>query len=119
MPTERAPVHRLARDRGTMPVQRAAPGQTSYLAKLRAYRAIIEGGVHRSQWGVPNLLVLTLTTGPSRLADMLRRGTEEGVGAGFLFKAVSEADLLRPCPALLTEPWQRAGHALLSIAESR
>jgi hypothetical protein len=26
---------------------------------------------------------------------------------------------LHPCRALLIEPWQRAGHAPLSIAESR
>jgi hypothetical protein len=108
----------LEADRGTMPVSRTALGQTSYLAKLGCYREVISRGGHREQWSVPNLLVLTLTTSASRLADMLRIGAGN-LGPEFLFQATGEGDLLRPDLALLGEPWQRAGHAPFSLTESR
>ncbi len=110
----------LEADRGTMPIARSNPRQTSYLGKLATYGEIIARHVHKTHWGVPNLLVLTVTTGESRLAAMLKRAGEDGVGPAFLFKAVSErGGLTRPLPQLLTEPWARAGAAPLSIAESR
>jgi hypothetical protein len=87
------------------------------MAKLDGYRAIIAGGVHRTQWGVPNLLILTLTTSAKRVAEIVAKIGANGSPA-FLFKAVDERSLLYPCPDLLTTPWQRAGHAPLCIGES-
>jgi hypothetical protein len=48
----------LEADRGTMPVSRTSTHQTSYLAKLAAYREIIGRQAHKTHWGIPNLLVL-------------------------------------------------------------
>lgn len=106
----------LEADRGTMPVARARPKQTSYIAKLAAYRDAISAGAHTANWGVPNLLVLTLTIAPFRLAFVLEKVAEARLGAPFLFKAVAEADLVHPAPALPTEPWARAGLPPFSIA---
>jgi hypothetical protein len=106
-------------DRGTMPVERSDPKQTSYLGKLAAYRAIIAQQVHKTTWGIPNLLVLTMTTNSSRLADMLVKLGNDGIHPAFLFGVSTEQVLARPMPQLLTRPWQRAGLPSLSIAEAR
>jgi hypothetical protein len=106
----------LEADRGTMPISRTKPGQTSYLGKLAAYSEVIERQVHKTHWGVPNLLVLTVTTSAARASEIVAK-----LGKGspaFLFQAVESNALTRPLPSLLTEPWQRAGHAPLNIAES-
>ncbi len=69
--------------------------------------------------GVPNLLVLTPTTGESRLTEMLSRSGEDGESPAFLFKAVMERNLARPVPELFTAPWECVGVQPLCIAESR
>ncbi len=97
----------LEADRGTMPVSRAGTGQTSHLAKLALYRQAIEGMHHKRHWGVPNLLVLTLTTDVRRLADMLAK--LGGEHPRFLFKAASQRELTAPMPGLLDDIWKRAG----------
>jgi hypothetical protein len=106
----------LEADRGTMPVVRSNAGQTSYLGKLATYGAAVCNGMHKKYWGIPNLLVLTLTTSETRLAEILRRASEGSINAGFLFKAVSERELARPMSGLVTEPWARTGAPPLSVA---
>ena len=109
----------LEADRGTMPVVRSNPKQTSYLGKLTAYREIIERQAHKAHWGIPNLLVLTLTNSKARMVEMMRHlAGQRGNSAAFLFKAVAGGELLRPMPALLTEPWERAGLPPLRISDS-
>jgi len=108
----------LEADRGTMPIARTNPRQSSYLGKLAAYGEIVAQKVHKTHWGIPNLLVLTATMSAARLSEIIAK-----LGAGgspaFLFKAVDERGLANPVPALLTEPWTRAGSPPLSIAEAR
>ncbi len=53
-------------DRGTMPVTRSHRGQTSVTAKLDAYEKLICAQAHKRELGIPNLLVLLLTTSESR-----------------------------------------------------
>jgi len=108
----------LEADRGTMPIARTDPKQSSYLAKLAAYGEIIARQVHKTHWGIPNLLVLTLTTSAARRSEIIAK-LGGGNSPAFLFKAADGKVLRSPLPALLTEPWTRAGLPPLSIAESR
>ena len=106
----------LEADRGTMPVARSGTGQSSYLAKLASYQKIIGGRIFKPHLGVPNLLVLTLTTSTPRLHEIVRRFEEHsGDRAAFLFKSVDAAELKGPAPQLLSEPWQRSGLPPLAI----
>jgi hypothetical protein len=103
-------------DRGTMPISRSKPGQTSYLGKLTAYGEILSRQVHKTHWGIPNLLVLTLTASTARASEIVAK---LGLGSpAFLFKSAEGKALSKLLGALLSEPWERAGHAPLSIAES-
>jgi hypothetical protein len=108
----------LEADRGTMPIARTRPGQTSYLGKLSAYRRVIEEQAHRTQWGIPNLLVLTLTSSAARATEIVAKLGSDATPA-FLFKAADERTLARPVRDLLTVPWTRANLPPLSIAEAR
>jgi hypothetical protein len=108
----------LEADRGTMPVTRSNPNQTSYLGKLAAYREIIARQIHKTHWGIPNLLVLTVTTSERRITDIMSRLEDESErNAIFLFKLFRSEDACAPILRLLSEPWQRAGLPPLRIDE--
>lgn len=105
-------------DRGTMPVARNDPRQTSVMGKLGAYQAIADGQLYRQVWGVPNLLVLVVTTSEERKAEIIRQTIARRYGPQMLFKALEEQRSVSPLPELLASPWERAAAPSLSIAES-
>lgn len=75
-------------DRGTMPVTRSHPRQTSYDRKLRTYLAIQAKGVHRDRLGFANFRVLTITTTSGRIDTMVAALKQVTRGKGsnqFLF----------------------------------
>ena len=101
-----------------MPITRSCGRGTSYLAKLAAYREVIGREVHRTRLGVPNLLVLTVTTDQARCVELICRSQEQaGEAPPFLFQAVGagSAALAKPVTALLTAPWERPGLPPLHI----
>jgi hypothetical protein len=102
----------LEADRGTMPVVRSGKGQTSLVGKLAAYGAFIGEGRHRSHLGVPNLLVLTVTTDQRRVQTTMNHVAG---AASLLFKAIGPQQLTAPNPRLLCEPWERAAAASFLI----
>ena len=106
----------LEADRGTMPVARSNPDQTSYVGKLAAYREILSRHVYKTHLGIPNLLVLTVTTSNRRQREIMQHFAEQADSyTPFLFRAASPADLKLPAPGLLSEPWERAGLPALPI----
>ncbi len=106
----------LETDRGTMPIVRSDQTQTSYTRKLTAYRDLISREVYKSHLGIPNLLVLTVTTDNHRLEEIMSRLREQGDGAAaFLFKALADRERTLPAPQLFFEPWQRVGVSPLHI----
>jgi len=104
----------LEADRGTMPLARATNTGTSILAKLEAYCSILAQETYRGSLGVPNLLVLIVTTGETRCTEMMERCSALlADGRPFLFRAFSGATV--PNPNLLLAPWQRPGLPPLCI----
>jgi len=109
----------LEADRGTMPVARSNAHQSSYLGKVAAYRDLLAHRIYKTALGVPNLLILTITTSESRTAEIMRRMEGDGgESAAFLFKTAAPTDLGQPAPQLLSDPWARAGLAALRIDKS-
>ena len=77
-------------DRGTMPVRRSDPEQTSIERKMRVYLAAHAAKQHREQFGWANFRVLIVTTDQHRIGSMIdalrRLRVSRGVGpALFLF----------------------------------
>ncbi len=106
----------LEADRGTMPIARSNAKQTSYLGKLAAYGNVISGNIYKSHLGVPNLLVLTVTTSGRRLDEIMGRFAEKSETAStFLFKALDAFGIASPALHLFTDPWLRLGAPPLRI----
>jgi hypothetical protein len=77
-------------DRGTMPVRRSDPEQTSIERKMRVYLAAHAAKQHREQFGWANFRVLIVTTDQHRIGSMIdtvhQLRLPRGVGpALFLF----------------------------------
>lgn len=111
-------------DRNTMPIRRAKLTQSSYLRKLLAYLELLARAEFRRHFGIPNALVLTVTTSDTHrrnIMDVLGEVTEGKGSPVFLFKTMSTlGDGLKaplPSPDLLLEPWQRQGHLPFKIGE--
>ena len=107
----------LEADRGMMPVARSNLSQTSYLRKILAYREIAAKNIHRSHLGLPNLLILTVTTNEEHMNNIMSLLNELTHGNGsklFLFKTLSTLGDFRrppvPSPHILTSAWKRAGY---------
>ena len=60
-------------DRGTMPVKRSDPEQTSFEGKMRVYLAAHAAKQHERQFGWKNFRVLTVTTDRQRVGIDDRR----------------------------------------------
>lgn len=101
-------------DRATMPVVRSRRDQTSYLAKLMAYRDVLASEAYKSHLGLPNLLILTVTTSERHKSNMMSTLCEvTGGSTTFLFKAVGRdmpGGLTSADPSILVAPWERAGY---------
>lgn len=115
----------LEADRNTMPVRRSALMQSSYLRKLLAYREILAQNLHRERFGIPNLLILTVTTTVAHQETIMSALDEVTGGKGspvFLFTMMGTlGDGLQaplPSPHMLFEPWLRRGYPPLCIAEA-
>jgi hypothetical protein len=92
-------------DRGTMPIRRSHPRQTSYEHKLRTYRAVHEAGIHRDRLGLGNFRVLTITTSAARIASMREalQAITRGAGSNqFLF---ADRATLTATPDVFTLDW--------------
>lgn len=94
-------------DRGTMPIIRSEKNQTSLVGKLSAYCDFIADAGHKHHLGVPNLLVLTITTAEQRVNEVLRDLAARGDNAVLLFKAIPPRTLVTPSSRLLCEAWAR------------
>jgi hypothetical protein len=122
--TEEKTVYRffaLEADRGTMPVVRTNRAQSSYLKKMTAYREIVARQIHKSHLGLPNLLVLTVTTNAAHMKRIMQQVNEHiGAHAGLLFlpfDTEDPAEIVRsPSMEFLVTPWQRVGWPPLCLA---
>jgi len=110
----------LEADRATMPVRRSDMAQSSYLRKILGYQEVIRANVHKSQLGIPNLFVLTVTTNASHLTNIMTLANElmpSGKSKLFLFKHTGDMPEQGRLRLSLNEPWQRVGYDALGIDE--
>jgi hypothetical protein len=106
----------LEADRNTEPAFRGNLQQSSYLRKILQYREIAARFLYNTQWGLPNLLVLNVTTNERHMHNLMRLVNEMTAGKGssyLLFKTMPSLASLEkapsPTPDLLTDVWLRAG----------
>jgi len=112
----------LEADRNTEPAFRGNLQQTSYLRKILQYREIVAQSLYKTQWGLPNLLVLNVTINERHMQNLMRLVDELTAGKGsnyLLFKTMSSLASLEkaplPTPEMLTVAWHRVGLGPFSI----
>src|SRR3954447_9806541 len=88
-------------DRGFMPVRRFSKTrrQTYYVLKMMVYHAANRQGIHTRDLGLPSFRVATLTTTPSRVAEMIDAVHEMTGGKGSnMFLFIDQETLARSNP---------------------
>ena len=102
-------------DRNTESIERKNLDQNAFGKKLHLYADIIDRGVFRGAWGIPNMLILTVTTNATHMANMLAYMRNEAIAhqEKFLFKAKPEFGVNWTVPGvmndLLIASWARVG----------
>lgn len=76
-------------DRHTESIERKTGKQTAFTKKVHGYRQIFQSRTFEKHWGVPNLLVLTVTTNCAHMFSILRylATFNDPLSERFLFKA--------------------------------
>jgi hypothetical protein len=104
-------------DRGTMPVRRSDPDQTSFEGKMRVYLSAHAARQHERQFGWKNFRVLTVTTDRQRMQSMTeasrRLRVPGGIGASlFLFATFDDLRAGDP----LAHEWQDGNDRAAGLA---
>jgi hypothetical protein len=105
------------RDRGEMPVhRRKSRDQTYYVKKMLTYYEANRVGEHGRELGIPNFRVLTVTTTPDRVEQMIEAQKEMTDGRGSnMFLFIDDASLLASNP--LDAVWRTGKGKLVKIAD--
>lgn len=112
----------LEADRGTEPLRPRDRTRSSIVRKLAGYLHVRERELFRERWGIPNLLVLVVTTSRERMTAMIElladfSGRQPGLTDGFLFATATAFGRWWQAPPIMTgllmEPWTRVRDALL------
>lgn len=106
----------LEADRNTEPIVRSNPQKSSYFRKILQYREVVRRSLYKSLWGLPNLLVLTVTTNDRHTQNIMRLVDETASGSTYLlFKTMASLAFLEIAPlpdaTMLSDAWHRAGHS--------
>lgn len=109
----------LEADRGTEPMERPNLNQTSWLRKFLQYRNVIEEKTYKSEWGIPNLLILNVTSKPDQYERIRRKLAElQGKASYHLFKYLPDAggpEKEGSTLDYLLKPWERVGYEPLNF----
>ncbi len=110
----------LEADRNTEPATRRDNRQSSYARKITQYDDVIRRALYRTRWGLPNLLVLTVTTSDRHMQALLqsvRQSAAAETADHFLFRSLLSGEAVTgPLPAFFTASWNRAGLEPLILA---
>ncbi len=111
-------------DRHTEPLSAVDLERSSILRKILAYREMVASEVYKSHFGFPNMLLPIITVNATHMRNMMQLVLDltNGKGASYLlFKTVpdfvSVEKTIEPDPALLREPWARAGYPPFDIGK--
>jgi hypothetical protein len=112
-------------DRNTESIERRSFGQSAYGRKLEAYLDIMLHRTYRTNWGLPGLMVLTVTTNITHrqhMIDHLAKLADPVLAQRFLFAAKPEFGsnwkVPEVMPDLFTEPWTRASGDTFAINQA-
>jgi hypothetical protein len=104
-------------------IERSRSDQTAFGRKLENYLGVFNARTFKSHWGVPNLMVLTVTTNATHQANMiahLKSLADGNQAQRFAFKSKPEFGANWSVPPvmhdLLAEPWIRVAGTAAAIS---
>jgi len=102
----------LEADRNHETINSERLAKNSYGRKIHAYREVFATSLYRSHWGLPNLMMLTVTTNNHHMRSMMEYvKTHAGDTSPFLFKVKEEFGRHWKVPPLMFDlletPWLR------------
>lgn len=96
-------------DRNTESIERKNLAQSSFGKKVQAYADVLQNRTYKDVWGIPNMMVLTVTTSATHMKKILTYVAKNPFPERFLFKAKPDFGTNWRVPDimtdLLTEPW--------------
>ncbi len=98
----------LEADRATMPVTRKNLQQTSFFRKMVAYHATWKQDLHTRLFGIKNFRVLTVTSSPERVANLLAAHRDLNGGIGSKMFLFTDEGTLKAANNLLALPWRNS-----------
>ncbi len=102
----------LEADRGTMPVKRSNPTQSSFHRKLLAYQATWSQALHKSKFGFSRFRVVTVTTSATRVVSLIEACAQLKRGHGlFLF---ADKSILDTSDNMLRSMWKSGPQGMMS-----
>jgi len=88
-----------------MPIMRVNVRQTSFFRKMTAYYETWKQGIHTSVYGIENFRVLTVTSSPERVENLIQanRGVNDGRGSRWDIPLCQDRCRLLQYPSLKVE----------------
>ena len=106
-------------DRNTESISRKNLEQNTFGKKLASYIDVMKNRTFTSEWGIPNLMVLTITTNETHMRGIMEhiKTLDQKFGERFLFKALPNFGANWRVPMLLDmfEPWVQVGSSTFDI----
>lgn len=112
----------LEADRGTEPLERNNLKETSYRKKILQYADVLRNKTYQKSWGIPNMVILNLTTKQDRVPNLLQlvvklKLTSKSMCFAAYTSLASTLKSPQPLLTILTDAMQRVGHPPFIIAK--
>jgi hypothetical protein len=95
----------LEADRATMPVMRTDIRQTSFYRKMVGYHETWKQGLHTRVYGIKNFRVLTVTSSPQRVRNLIEANKQLTEGQGSRMFLFSDEKALQAAKDPLALEW--------------
>jgi Replication-relaxation len=96
----------LEADRGTMPVMRKGLKQTSFFRKFLAYHETWQQELHTKLFNIKNFRVLTVTSTPERIKNMIAANREINNGEGSNLFLFTSQEAMETCENTFALQWR-------------
>ena len=91
-------------DRNTESIERKRIDQSAFSRKFAGYAQILSDATFRRVWGIPNLLVIIVTTNATHMSNLIDYARQIGTDADkFLFQSKPEFGLNWKIPPVMDE----------------
>lgn len=109
-------------DRNTESTERKDKSQNSFSKKLAAYLEVMRNRTYKDIWGIPNLMVLTVTTNVTHMHNLMKHvhQLDPKLSERFIFKALPTFGAHWRVPPVLKDildPWHQPNDRMFDLTK--